>query len=125
MWRVPVSALRVIGEFTNTDGPYADDYFLVFITHDQTFEVPFYAEGRDALLGELGKRIGHTLRPGLCDSTSLASRVLWPGRLEGHPVYDILPEERAGAIFGKLRQWALPRAHMCFTDEVKKEFESR
>jgi hypothetical protein len=125
VWRVSVSDIRVIGEFTNTDGPYADDYFFVFIARDQWFEASFYAEGRDALLAELGQRLGHKLQTGLCHSTSLASRVLWPARFEGHPLFDLVPEERAGRILGKLRQRVLPRVHMNFTDEVKREFESR
>ncbi|MHA3774488.1 hypothetical protein ACXR0O_23435 [Verrucomicrobiota bacterium sgz303538] len=124
-WRVPIADLRVIGEFTNTDGPYADDYFFVFITCDQWFEASFYAEGRDTLLAGLGQRLHHKLQTGLCDSTSLVSRVLWPARLESHPLFDLVPEERSRNIFGRLRQWVLPRVHMHFTDEVKGEFESR
>ena len=34
VWQVAVADLRIIGEYTNTDGP-ADDYFFVFLTSDQ------------------------------------------------------------------------------------------
>lgn len=123
-WRVSVSDLRVVGEFTNADGPFADDYFFVFIARDQWFEASFYAEGRDALLAGLGQGFGHKLQTDLSHSTDLASRILWPARLEGHPLFDLHPEERAGGIFGKLRQRVLPRVHMNFTEEVMRELET-
>ncbi|MBC8095918.1 MAG: hypothetical protein H7Y43_08905 [Akkermansiaceae bacterium] len=124
-WRVPIADIRVIGEFTNNEGPYGDDYFLVFITPDQQFEASFYAEGRDALLDALGHKLDYNLQTGLCNSTSLASRVLWPAHFAGHPLFDNVPEECAGNIFGRLRQRVLPRVQMQFTEEVRREFESR
>ena len=124
-WRVPVADLRVVGEFTTTDGPHGDDYFFVFIARDHCFEASFYADGRDTLLAELGDILHHKLQTGLCYSTSLASRVLWPARFEGHPLFDLVPEERAGSILGRIRQRVFPRVHMNFTDEVKREFDSR
>jgi hypothetical protein len=123
-WRIAVSELRLVGEFTDDHGPVVDDYFFIFLTRDGCFEASFYAEGRDALLAELGRRLQHELRTGLCHSTSLASRVLWPARLEGHPVFDVVPEERAGTILGRLRQHVLPRVRMHLTDEVRRELES-
>ena len=30
-WSVPVADVRLIGEYTNSDGPYLDDYFMVFL----------------------------------------------------------------------------------------------
>lgn len=124
-WRVAVADLRVVGEYTTTDCPYGDDYFFVFIARDQWFEASFYADGRDTLLAELGDRLDHKLQTGLCNSTSLASRVLWPARFEGHPLFDLVPEEKAGSIFSRIRQRVVPRVHMNFTDEVKREFAPR
>ena len=111
-WRVPVSELRLIGEFTNDHGPTLDDYFFVFLTREEYFEASFYADGRDAVLAELSRRLQHELRNGLCNSTSLASRVLWPVRLEGLPLFSLVPEERAGSVLGRLRQRLVPRVHM-------------
>ena len=82
-WRVPVSELRLIGEFTNDHGPTLDDYFFAFLTREEYFEASFYADGCEGVLAELSRRLQHELRAGLCNSTSLASRVLWPARLEG------------------------------------------
>ena len=108
----------------NDHGPVVDDYFFVFLTRTECFEASFYAEGHDAVLAELSHRLQHKLCTGLCHSTSLASRILWPAFLEGHPVFDLVPEERADTILDKLRQWVLPRVHMRFTNEAQRELES-
>jgi hypothetical protein len=123
-WQSPVSGVRVIGEFTDDHGPVVDDYFFVFLARDEYFAASFYAEGRDPFLAELGQRLNHTLRSGLCHSTSLASRVLWPARLEGHAMFELVPEEPAGTILGRLRQRVLPRGQVHFTDEVQRELTS-
>src|SRR5439155_22199594 len=72
-WRVPVSELRLVGEFTDDYGPVVDDYFFVFVTRTEWFEASFYAEGRDAVLAGLGRGLRHWFRTGLSLSTSLAS----------------------------------------------------
>lgn len=118
-WRVPVAHIRVIAEFTNDHGPVGDDYFFVFVAREEYFEASFYADGRDEFLAELGQWLNHPLKPGLCHSTELASRILWPARLEGHPLFSIVPEKPTGNIFGKLRQRLLPKVDMHLTDEVR------
>jgi hypothetical protein len=70
----------------------------------------------------LSHRLHHTLVPGLCNSASLASRVLWPPRFEGHPLFHMVPVKGSG-IIGKLRQRVFPSVHISFTEEVRREFE--
>ncbi|GDX10432.1 hypothetical protein LBMAG57_22040 [Verrucomicrobiota bacterium] len=117
VWQIAIADLRIIGEFTNTDGPGADDYFFVFLTREQSFEASFYASGRDSFLGGLSARLGHELRTGLCHSTSLASRVLWPSHLEGHPLFDLVPVKPT-SFFGRLKQRISPRVVLHFTEEI-------
>ncbi len=122
-WRMPVADLRVVGEYT-TEDPGLDDYFVVFIAREKCFQASIYVEGWDTLLAALGDRLHHKLRFELFGSANLASRVLWPARLEGRPLFDIVPEERADGFFGRLRQRILPRVNMNITEEVRREFES-
>ena len=124
-WRMPVADILVVGEFTTAEGPSIDDYFFLFVARNQYFEASFYADGRDALLAGLGDRLRHTFATGLCHSTSLASRILWPPRLEGRPLFDLVPEERAGGILGRIRQRLSPRVLLNLTDEVKSELGPR
>lgn len=123
VWRASIASLRLIGEFTTPDGPAAEDLWFVFVAGDRWLEASLYAEGREELLAELGGRLGHELRAGLCNSVTLASRVLWPPRLEGHPLFDFVPEEKASTILGRIRQRIFPNVCMRVTDEVKRELE--
>ncbi len=123
-WRVPIADIRIIGEFTSDHGPVVDDYFFVFVAREEYFEASFYADGRDEFLTELGQRLNHALSPGLCDSTQLASRILWPARLEGHPLFSLVPEQPSGTVLGRLRQRLLPKVQMHLTDEVKEAIQS-
>ncbi len=59
-WRTRLAKVAVIGEYTTPNGPYVDDYFLVFVTTPEKdhYHGSFYAEGRDVLLASLADRLG-------------------------------------------------------------------
>ena len=83
-WTIPIGDIRIIGEATNQNGPFADDYFLCFATGPELwYEASFYADGRAAFLVELSARLGATLALRLGSSADFASRILWPGELVG------------------------------------------
>ncbi|CAN5175350.1 hypothetical protein BH23VER1_BH23VER1_09740 [soil metagenome] len=46
-WKLPISEITLIGEYTNEDGPMADDYFLLFLFSEEPgwFEASFYPPG--------------------------------------------------------------------------------
>ena len=120
-WRIRVSDIRLLGEFLSRQHRGPENHFLVFMTQDEWFKAPYDSEGRDACLAELGQRLGHPLRPDLFKATTFSSRVLWPAHLEGHAVFELIPEERAGSILTRVRQIFLQKVGMRFTDEVRKE----
>jgi hypothetical protein len=98
-WTVPVEEIRVIAEFTTSDGPALDDYFLAFVTstHDWV-SAPVYAVGcHDALLS-LGRRLGADLAFGLCDRATWSSRVIWPPELTGYPAFNLSRAPDAGVL---------------------------
>ena len=88
-WRVPLVAVAIVGEYTTANGPYVDDYFLVFVTTPERhqFHGSFYAEGLHALLASLSERLGATVQCGLCNSADLKSRCMWPPALAGQPLF--------------------------------------
>ena len=102
-WDVPVSDVRIIGEATNQNGPFADDYFFCFATGPSMWrEASFYAEGRDEFLSALGAKLGSPLEVGLCHSTDFASCVIWPSSLAGEPMFqfgDVPPKGLLGKLF--------------------------
>ena len=121
LWRLPIAEVRVIGEFTTANGPYVDDYFFLFVTTDVSkwYCSSFYAIGRDKFLTELGQKLGHKLECGLCNSTKFKSRIMWPPNLEGHSVFESVPETPATNFLGKVRQKFLPKVQNQLTGEIR------
>ena len=84
-WDIAIADIAVIGEYTNQNGPFSDDYFLAFIGRGSTewYEASFYARGRDDALKGLASQLGTNLVCELCNSTDFRSRVMWPPALAG------------------------------------------
>jgi hypothetical protein len=123
LWECEASDIICFAEYTDVNGPYADDYFFVFITRnsDQLFDLytaSFYSEGRDALLDYLGELWGFEVRLGLVDSTDWKSRVLYPQRLADQSFYEFR-EVRETEFLKRLKSWFVPTVEMFFSDEVK------
>lgn len=95
-WTILISEIRLIAEYTNSDGPWIDDYFLVFLTAPEggRHEASFYAKGREAALGTLEKRIGARLECGLCGSTDYRTRILWPTDLKDQVLMNVIPRKK-------------------------------
>jgi len=120
-WRIAIADVRMIGEFLSRQNRGPEHHFLVFMTREEWFKAPYDAEGRDAFLAEFGRRLDFELRPDLLRATTFSSRVLWPGYLEGRPIFDLIPEARAENIVTRIRQFFLQKVAMHFTDEVREE----
>ncbi len=90
-WRLPVGAVKIVGEFTNDNGPFLDDWFLIFVTAEQGwYEASMSAEGTKEFLHELAMRLGaDNLLVELAGATDYDSRILWPAALRGEPLFDI------------------------------------
>ena len=88
-WEIVIANIAVIGEYTNQNGPYAVDYFLVFMErgHTQWYEASFYAHGRDEALKSLAIQLGAELECQLSHSTDFRSRVMWPSALAGREMF--------------------------------------
>ncbi|MFO1021432.1 MAG: hypothetical protein U0903_12155 [Planctomycetales bacterium] len=100
---IPLSQLRIFGEYTNQDGPFGEDYFYVFITGpDSWFEASVSAAGRDEFLSNLQTEL-QTVFPHstLVGSTDFASKILWPTDLQGQPLFDFAKVPMEG-LLGKL-----------------------
>src|SRR5207248_3557514 len=96
----------LIGEYTNSDGPYLDDYFFVFLTAPEGgwHQASFYAKGRDEALTALSKSIGAPLQCGLCNCTEYKTRIMWPTQLEDQELMEVLPLKKQGP-WQKLMHW--------------------
>lgn len=87
-WQIGLNDIKVIGEFTNEDGPYCEDHFLVFVTDAKGWhELPFGADGFSAAITQLQRRFGGNLEPRLSFTTSFDSAVLWPFEMKGKKLF--------------------------------------
>lgn len=105
-WTIRVDDIRVIGEATNQNGPWADDYFICFATGPEMWhEASFYASGLETLLSTLSARLGIKLQLSLIGSTDFASRIHWPPELADTPMFqyeDVPPRTVVGRLLGSL-----------------------
>jgi hypothetical protein len=105
-WSVPLVDVRLIGEYTNSDGPYLDDYFLVFLTAPEggCYQASFYAKGRDETLATLSKDFGVPLECGLCHSTQYKTRIMWPPHLKNEELMEVLPLKKQ-SLLKQMMHW--------------------
>ena len=93
-WRLKLSDVRLIGEYTNSNGPFLDDYFFVFLTAAESgwHQASFYADGRDSFLKALSEALRVPIETGLCNSVEFKTRILWPSDLNGKPLMKVVPK---------------------------------
>jgi hypothetical protein len=106
-WSVNISDVRLIGEYTTANGPYIDDYFLVFVTalEGGWHEASFYARGRDELLAALSKKLGAPIETGLSNSAHFKTRIIWPEEWRGQNMLEVVPSEQKEGLWNRV--WAL------------------
>jgi len=105
-WQLRIKDLVLIAEYTTSEGPYCDDYFLVFWVKEDgkllKVECSFYAEGMEDALVAIRQWFGTAIELGLCASTEWKSRIVWPEQLQGRPYFEFSKVEPAG-LLPKLR----------------------
>ena len=124
-WVLHVESVRLIGEYTNQNGPFADDYFLVFVPKgsDDWYRASFYAEGRDESLKALSPFFPGLGELGLSGSANFASRVLWPP-IDGDPaLFDFLPIKRGDSLLDRFLDRVIPGS--VFVTTLREEFEEK
>jgi hypothetical protein len=91
-FRFLINDIKAIGEMTNEWGPFAEDYFLCFVTTDdgRWREVSMSLLTED-LQEHLEQRVGAPFSFQLANITTFASNVLWPPHLAGTPMFDFKP----------------------------------
>lgn len=91
-----LSNIIVIGEHTNSNGPWFEDWFLDFVSKDGTwFSIPWYAENIDAFTKLVSDKFQTDLSGSyLTGSTKWASIVRYPANLENKPLFKLMPSKK-------------------------------
>ncbi|HNO78426.1 MAG TPA: hypothetical protein PKN33_10240 [Phycisphaerae bacterium] len=120
-WRWPLGRVRVIGEMTNDQGPFRDDYFFCFATGPECwFEASYYAEGSMPFLFECADRLGTEMLPGLTGSTDHANRILWPQHLVDEPMFEFSDDAPTG-LWRRCVRFFLPQVRQVLSDVAMRE----
>jgi len=109
-WSLAVDDVRLIGEYTNQSGPYADDYFLVFVPQesDTCYLASFYCEDRDEVWARLAKRFVGLRSFGLVNSADFKSSVLWPVESASRQLFDFKPMRRGDRLQDRILDRLFP-----------------
>jgi hypothetical protein len=106
-WSVEIKDIVLIAEYTTNEGPYVDDYYLVFVTIEDGkayfASCSFYVDGRDEVFHSLKEQFGIASEFGLLQSTEWASRVMWPVHLAGSDYFQF-DEVKPVSLLEKLRK---------------------
>lgn len=104
-WEIALGDIQVIGEFTNPEGPFFEDYFLCFITDTsgKWYEASFYSQGINKLLDWLEDKLNSNFEWKLCASKSFQSRVMWPAELENSVLFEWRERAPGGPFYRFLR----------------------
>ena len=95
--RIPVRAIRIIGEVTTAQGPFSDDWWIYFVlSTDDYREVSAYALDCHSVLAKLGDILGRELTCQLANSTNCHSRILWPEEIQERELFDFFTVEPKG-----------------------------
>lgn len=93
-WRLKPENIALVAEYTTNEGPFGDDWFLVFAVANKTpyfMTCSVYSDGSDEALKFLRTRFA--IEPRLTNSTEWKSVVLWPKEIEGSPLIEFSQRE--------------------------------
>jgi hypothetical protein len=94
LWRLKPEDIVLVAEYTTNEGPFGDDWFLVFAVANK---IPYfmtcsvYSDGRDTALEFLRTRFA--IEPKLTNSTEWKSVVLWPKVIAGATLIEFSQRE--------------------------------
>lgn len=115
----PISEIAIIGEFTTPDGPFADDWFLVFVMRGtgQWMKFTMYAAGIEMLTGAFSDHLGCRVQVGLANRADFTSRIMWPLELVDQPLFTVIPV-REGNLLRRLVSSIIPETKYHLSSEV-------
>ncbi|HEV1995411.1 MAG TPA: hypothetical protein VGR03_13860 [Candidatus Acidoferrum sp.] len=123
LWQCPLDSIVLMAEYTTNEGPFLDDYFLVFVSIEKGKQyfatASFYSDGREMIVEHLSQKWDVRVKLGLSHSTEWKSRVLWPPEIAGNDYFsfreiqsDSRLEKLRGFAFGPAREY-YPSQEVC------------
>lgn len=123
-WSIPISEIIAFGEYTTDNGPYIDDWFMVFVTSDFDWvEASNYCAGSDDVRTALAEQWSvESLYGKLWGHTDFASRVIWPSSLADRPLFEF--SERKQSKWEKIKDFGFRTIDKDLTGEVRQHLQA-
>lgn len=136
LWTLTIDSIVLIAEYTTNEGPHVDDYFLVFVTAEESklffSTCSFYVGGRDEALSVLQERLGSPIQLGLQGSTEWRSQVVWPARMAGSEYFTFaaippktLFERVKKRLLGPTQEYAISKPVRDYLEEQIRNLATR
>jgi len=122
-WEIPITEVVAFGEYTTDNGPYIDDWFMVFVTRDFGWvEASNYCEDRDEVRTKLAKHWSlESLSGKLWGSTTFNNRVIWPLDLAELPLFEF--KERPQSAWENVKSFGMGLIDKNLTQEVRNHLQ--
>lgn len=86
--RINLDDLLVVAEYTTSDGPACDDYFLVVLTRDgKRSEMPIGGPETEKIVSILSSALSQPINLRLYNRADYSSRVLYPPNVMDRPFF--------------------------------------
>jgi hypothetical protein len=125
LWQVAVDGVLMVAEYTTNEGPWGDDYFLLFVVADtdklSVARASLYSDGIEEVLHDLRQRWAANIETRLHNSTEWKSRVVWPPELAGTEYFDF-KEVEPQTIGSRLRALVLGPVYEYFPSPAVRQF---
>ena len=103
--RISISDIKLIGEYTTANGPFVDDWFIVFMTSaEKWIQISEYTAGMQEVLKELSTLFKAEIVGSLFASISWKTNVIWPAGIEGAEMWDLQIQPPV-TLVQKLKTW--------------------
>ena len=100
---LPIKEIKFIGEYTTSNGPFIDDWYLVLYCKNFFKEISMYADGMDKTLSFLSSHYNFDIKTNLANSSTFNTRILYPSELLGAPFWEIKIKE-SNTLLGKIKK---------------------
>lgn len=91
---LPSEDIAAIGVYTNSDGPYFDDYFLLIVLKNDTYiTIPSEHTEFYSCIKVLEKKLNFEMKYYLLHSTVLDSAIVWPEYLAERKLINFVPRK--------------------------------
>ena len=102
--QIPVCNLKLIGKYMTANGPFSDDWVIVFMnSKDDWKQISEYTPGMQEVLSAIGAQLNAKIVCSLFASTSWKTNIIWPESIAGQEMWHT-EAKKPTTLFGKLKR---------------------